>query len=152
MVSRSACSKPLPQSEVIFKSQKMKIYIWSITFVAVSLISPQLWAQEAICRELLDFERETNSKLPRSTDAATELIQVRVNCELKLVSYIMRLTIDHRELAGGWQQRKLRQHQQLHCNANGMASQLGWTARTVLYSSNHLTMLSELVTRPSDCS
>jgi hypothetical protein len=120
--------------------------------LAVMLITSGLsFAQNDLCSTFLEFERDTNKKLPSQVDGATEIIQVRVNCELKIISYVMRLTRDERELANGWQERKARQHQQLHCNANGLASQAQWTARTVFQSMDYLSVLSEFITRPSDC-
>jgi hypothetical protein len=129
----------------------MKCVYGAIVCVAMLMISGTAPAQDDLCRAFLEIERDTNKKLPRQVDDATEIIQVRVNCELKMISYIMRLTRDERELAKGWQERKARQHQQLHCNANGLASKSQWTARTVLHSADYLSLLSELTTRPSDC-
>ena len=129
----------------------MKHVCMAIVFATMLMSSGLSVAQSDLCSTFLEFERDTNKKLPSQVDSATELIQVRVNCELKIVSYVMRLTRHERELANGWQERKTRQHQQLHCNANGLASQAQWTARTVLHSTDYLSVLSEFITRPSDC-
>ena len=129
----------------------MKYLLRVIVYVATLMTCGLTLSQDYLCRTFLEFERDTNKNLPRQVDDATEIIQVRVNCELKIVSYVMRLTRDELELANGWQERKARQHQQLHCNANGLASQARWTARTVLHSTDMLSLLSEFRTQPSDC-
>ena len=129
----------------------MKYLFRVIVFVATLMTCGIAFSQVDLCRTFLEYERDINKKLPSQVDSATEIIQVRVNCELKIVSYVMRLTRDESELANGWEERKARQHQQLHCNANGLASQAQWTARTVLYSTEFLKILSEFMTRPSDC-
>lgn len=129
----------------------MKNVFRAIVFAAMLITSSLSLAQNDLCSTFLEYERNTNKKLPSQVDGATEIIQVRVNCELKIISYVMRFTRDESELASGWQERKVRQHQQLHCNNNGLASQSQWTARTVLHSTDGLKMLSEFLTRPSDC-
>jgi hypothetical protein len=120
-------------------------------FTSMLATACPILAQDDLCNEFLEIERETNKQLPRKTDAVTEVIQVRTNCQLKIISFIMRLTVDENELASGWRERKARQHQQLHCNLNGLASTARWTARTVLHSANFLNNLAEFVTRPTDC-
>jgi hypothetical protein len=129
----------------------MEYVFRAIVFAAMLMTSGLSIAQNDLCSTFLEYERDTNKKLPSQVDSATEIIQVRVNCQLKIVSYVMRFTRDESELASGWQERKARQHQQLHCNNNGLASQAKWTARTVLHSTDGLKMLSEFMTRPSDC-
>lgn len=127
-------------------------YLFRVTVFAATLMTCGVaLSQDDLCGTFLELERDTNKKLPRQVDDATEIIQVKVNCELKILSYVMRLTRDELELANGWQERKARQHQQLHCNANGLASQSRWTARTVLHSKDYLSQLSVFITRPSDC-
>lgn len=102
------------------------------------------------CRELLAFEEQTNRTLPRKTDSITTLIQIRVNCELKIATYVFQIDANDSDLAPGWKERKQRQHDQLHCNQDGLASTLGWTARTTLYSREY-NLLAEYFTRPDDC-
>lgn len=102
------------------------------------------------CAELLEYEARTNAQLPRRLDRATEVIQLRVNCENLVVTYVKRLLVDPAVMAPSWRDRKQRQHTQLHCNRQGLASQSGWTAMDILYGPDYAP-LAEFTTRPSDC-
>lgn len=104
----------------------------------------------SICGELLAFEEDTNRTLPRPVDEATELIQVRVNCDNQTVAYTKRLLLDPATLAEGWQERKQRQYVQLHCNAQGLASVAGWNAMDVLLDPAYNYLLT-LKATPADC-
>jgi hypothetical protein len=106
---------------------------------------------DPICAELVAFEEQTNPTLPRPIDEATELVQVRVNCETQTVSYTKRLLVDLASLADGWQERKQRQYVQLHCNAQGLASVSGWNAMDVFFD-REFNYLATFHATPQDCS
>lgn len=125
----------------------MKLFL-GVVFLLV-FISSNAHA-ESVCDTFKRFEAETNKDTPRKVDFATELIQVRVNCELKIINYVKRLLVDSDKFKSGWRERKQRQHHQLHCNKDGLASNMGWTARDTLYNSNY-TLAQELETTPHDC-
>lgn len=128
------------------------VSIITMALLLSMFVSDKALAQQNVCDAFLRAEQEMNRGLPQRTDAVTEMVQVRVNCELRIVSYIMRLTIDESGLAQGWQERKIRQHHQLHCNSNGLARTTRWTARTVLHSASvPPRLLQELITTPRDC-
>jgi hypothetical protein len=117
--------------------------------IALLTFSPVL-AMAATCSELMGFENDVNHTLPRQIDEATELIQVRVNCETKAISYTKRLLIQPSDLADGWQTRKQRQYVQLHCNAQGLASVSGWNTLDIIFDPD-LNYLITLEARPKDC-
>ncbi|QTD54885.1 hypothetical protein [Parasphingorhabdus cellanae] len=96
------------------------------------------------------FESTTNAQLPRQIDQLTELIQVRGSCDGKSLTYVKRLLTDPALLNEGWQSRKQRQHTQLHCNAQGLASKSGWTAIDILQGPDY-TYITTFKTQPSDC-
>jgi hypothetical protein len=102
------------------------------------------------CVELQKVEAETNRTLPRPIDNATEFVNVRVNCDTKTVVYTKKILVDVSLLPRGWEVRKQRQHSQLHCNQQGLASVGGWTAVDNIYDSN-MNFLAALVTEPTDC-
>lgn len=104
---------------------------------------------DEICAELLQFEEQTSRDLPVMVDEITELYQVKVNCDTETVSYSRRI-FGLGLFADGWQDRKQRQHTQLHCNQQGLASQTGWTALDVIVDDN-FRYVATLTTRPSDC-
>jgi hypothetical protein len=56
---------------------------------------------DPICVELLALEEQVNSTLPRPIDEATEMVQIRVNCETQTVSYTKRLLVDPAGFADG---------------------------------------------------
>lgn len=105
---------------------------------------------DPICAELLALEEQTNPTLPRPIDEATELVQVRVNCETRTVSYTKRLLLDPASLADGWQVRKQRQYVQLHCNAQGLASASGWNAMDIFFGPEYNYLIT-LHATPQDC-
>jgi len=102
------------------------------------------------CTELMDFEKEINATLPRRVDEVTELVQVKVNCETRTVSYTKRLLIETGDLAAGWQERKQHQYVQLHCNAQGLASVTQWNAMDVFFDPNYRYVITLRAT-PQDC-
>jgi hypothetical protein len=106
---------------------------------------------KATCEDFLRIEATINRELPRSIDQATELVQVRVNCELQSMTFVKRLLVNEAMLAQGWQPRKLRQHNQLNCNKRGLARVEGWTARDLVYSEDQVRLLAEFITTPTDC-
>jgi hypothetical protein len=103
-----------------------------------------------LCRELMAFEEEVNRTLPRQIDEATELVQVKVNCETKSVAYTKRLLVEVAALAEGWEDRKQRQYVQLHCNDQGLASVNGWSAMDVFFD-HQLSYVITLKASPKDC-
>ncbi|MFV0360983.1 hypothetical protein [Tropicimonas sp.] len=121
--------------------------IGAFVFLSLALSAA---AMAGDCDEALRFEEEINRTLPRDIDAATELVQVRVNCATRTLSYIKRIFLFPDEMAPGWQERKQRQFVQLHCNARGLASVQGWTVRDEVFDPdyNHLVTLRAA---PADC-
>lgn len=102
------------------------------------------------CAELTQMEAQLNQSLPRLIDPATEFIQVRVNCETKTVVYTKKILEDAGLLASGWEQRKRRQHAQLHCNRQGLASVGGWIAIDNIYDRD-MNLLVSLTSDPTAC-
>lgn len=76
-------------------------------------------SDDAFCAELTKFQAEVNKTTPRKIDEVTELISVAVNCQSNIVKYSKRILVTDKELAKGWEERKLLQHHQLHCNTRG---------------------------------
>lgn len=131
----------------------MKQILVTLISAAVALgASGSLFAQEqpSICKTALDYEKETNKTLPRKIDEITSMVQVSVNCDTKKIKYTKQVHTDPANLARGWQERKQRQHTQLHCNRNGAASTRGWTAMDVLFDDNWKYIIT-LKTTPQDC-
>jgi len=108
------------------------------------------WADEN-CEAFQHLAKEWNLELPQMIDEATQLTMVTVNCETKTISNLKTLLVDSDLLADGWQARKQEQHMQLHCNLDGLASNIGWTARDQLSDSQGRWLVT-LVTTPADCS
>lgn len=106
--------------------------------------------ESKICEALLRFESEFNKEAPKKSDSMTEVIHIKVNCDNEIVVYTMRILAEEKQLAKGWRERKQRQHNQLHCNNNGLSSKLGWTAMTVLFDVNY-NILFEMKTSKNDC-
>jgi hypothetical protein len=107
--------------------------------------------EEALeCATYLDFEKEMNAKAPTKIDETTELVQIRVNCDGKVITYTKRILVDASRFSDGWEVRKQRQHTQLHCNEAGLASQSGWIAMDIIYDKD-FTYLLTFITRPENC-
>lgn len=122
-----------------------------ILTAALSCFAFPVLAQNAeVCLALRQFEAEVNVTTPRPIDEVTELVQVRVNCELVTLTYVKRLLLTDDELAEGWRERKQRQHIQLHCNNVGLARS-DWTVLDLLYDVDFQYLVA-LKTTPDDCS
>lgn len=117
-----------------------------ITFLATPMFADE---NDPICKEFLTFEAELNKTLPQKTDEVTEATQFSVNCDTNTVKYTKRIVVDL-TFKDGWKERKQRQHNQLHCNANGISSLFGWRVMDVLYDSN-FKYLATFITEPKDC-
>ena len=117
-------------------------------FFLFLLISPS--HGDELCNEFRHLEKQWNSKLPEIIDEHTELVQIIVNCETRVVSYRKRILVTKDVLPSGIHDRKQRQHTQLHCNKNGLASKSGWTAMDVIVDIN-FSYLFTLKTTPNDC-
>jgi hypothetical protein len=125
---------------------KMKLLL--LTFLFSLFITPAY--ADDLCNELLQIEKTINAETPKQIDSATELIQIRVNCENETISYIKRIIADHELFKDGWKIRKQRQHSQLHCNKDGISSISGWTAIDIIYDKN-FDYLTEFITNPNNC-
>jgi hypothetical protein len=124
-----------------------------VVAVGTGLLSPavaQARAEDDLCIALMGMEAEMNPTLPRPIDDTTELVQIRVNCENKTISYTKRLLVDPTALAEGWQERKQRQYIQLHCNKDGLASLSKWTAMDLFYGPSFQYLIT-FTARPKDC-
>ncbi len=71
-------------------------------------------------------------------------------CEARIMTYNKRLLAPASILLEGWQGRKQRQHNQLHCNKQGLASKMDFVVIDNIYDKDY-SFLIELKTRPSDC-
>ena len=131
----------------------MKQTLVALIITAVSLGASERvlgQAQPSFCKTALDFEKETNKTLPRKIDEITSLVQLSVNCETKTIKYTKQIRVDPTTLAQGWQDRKQRQHTELHCNRVGVASTQGWTAMDVIFD-NDWKYIVTVKTSPQDC-
>ena len=108
------------------------------------------WSDDKICNDLLSFEKEYNSKLPMFVDEITEVIQVKTNCDTKVVQYIKVLHYDTKKFSDGVMERKMRQHHQLHCNKSGLSSVVNWTAVDTMLNED-MSHFITLITAPKDC-
>lgn len=127
----------------------MKIAFVIFILTCVNFLPHHSYASEVQCDELLTFEKEMSSKLPLQVDEVTQVVEVRVNCELKSVTYIKHLSVDKDELAIGVADRKQRQYINLHCNNEGLARS-GWHVNDYIYDKN-LELLMKLKANPEDC-
>ena len=128
--------------------KKLLVLLFSVFF----LYSPTGFADtnSLFCKSALEVEETYNKTFPKKIDEATEIIQISVNCENTVVKYTKRLLVDESLLSEGWDSRKQRQHTQLHCNADGMASTEGWTAMDVFFDKDYGYLIT-LETTPKDC-
>ena len=116
------------------------------------LMSHKVFADKASpsCNEALRMEEELNKTYPQKVDNFTEIVQLSVNCDTSVIKYTKRILAYDSDLAKGWRIRKQRQHNQLHCNNQGLASKGGWTAMDVLFDKDYKNLVT-LKTSPSDC-
>ena len=128
--------------------KKLLVLLFSLLFLS----SPSILADanSSFCNAALEYEDEINKTLPRKIDEFTEVIQISVNCDNKVLKYTKRILADESQLSEGWDNRKQRQHTQLHCNKDGMARLEGWTAMDVIFDKDYNYLIT-LETNPEDC-
>tara|TARA_B110000967_G_C18311924_1_gene283432 strand:- start:120 stop:512 length:393 start_codon:yes stop_codon:yes gene_type:complete len=127
-----------------------KLLILLFSFFLLSSHSVFGGANSSFCNAALEYEDEINKTLPRKIDEFTEVIQISVNCDNKVLKYTKRILADESQLSEGWDTRKQRQHTQLHCNKDGMARLEGWTAMDVNFDKDYNYLIT-LETNPEDC-
>ena len=103
-----------------------------------------------LCMEFKNFEKTFNKDLPKKVDEYTELTSVGVNCDSKIIKYVKRILVSGNEMQVGWEERKQRQHTQLHCNQDGLSRTVKWVAMDVMYDKD-FKYLTTLVTAPTNC-
>ena len=139
--------------------EQFDIFGQSLFFLLLLIIFMLVFSQKAsanenntssLCKDLQNLEVELNKKFPSQIDETTEMIQFSVNCDTTTVKYTKRILVDLNLFNDGWETRKQRQHTQLHCNAQGMASNSGWTAMDVIYNKDFEYIVT-LTTEPKDC-
>jgi hypothetical protein len=118
-------------------------------FIFATFFSLPSFAQDFACAELLKVEKEFSAKLPIQIDEVTTLVEVGVNCTTKIVKYVKHLSVNRNQLVSGFAKRKQRQHINLHCNSQGLATK-GWAAMDYIYDSE-LSLVVKLETQPSMC-
>lgn len=131
----------------------MKLFI-IISAFAVFLPSEPAHAGPAedkqICEQATEFEKTLAKELPKPADSMTEIISMRINCSTKTQSWQKMTKVTEKEFALGWKERKQRQHNQLHCNIDGLSSSLGWTVMDQLFDKN-FNLIAEFITTPEMC-
>jgi hypothetical protein len=127
-----------------------KLLVLLFSFFLLSSHSVFGGANSSFCNAALEYEDEINKTLPRKIDEFTEVIQISVNCDNKVLKYTKRILADESQLSEGWDTRKQRQHTQLHCNKDGMARLEGWTAMDVNFDKDYNYLIT-LETNPEDC-
>lgn len=115
----------------------------------VLMVSSLANADEA-CVKAKQLELQWNADMPKKIDEFTEIIQIIVNCDTKVFSYKKRVLAEGSKFPSAMHERKQRQHTQLHCNKDGLASVSGWTAMDVIYDVNYEYMFT-LTTSPEHC-
>jgi len=123
-----------------------------ILSIGLLLFTPTAYSQSDVeyCADFKGFEQKINKDLPRKVDEFTELISVSTNCDSKVIKYVKRILVSGDKLQGGWQERKQRQHTQLHCNKDGLSSVAKWVAMDVVYDKDYKYLIT-LETRPNNC-
>ena len=102
------------------------------------------------CNEWKKTEKQFTSNLPRKIGPGTELTNFMINCDTKVIKYTKRLLIDVKLFKDGWMKRKQRQHINLHCNKNGIASTIKWNVMDDLFDKD-FNYITTFITKPSDC-
>jgi hypothetical protein len=103
-----------------------------------------------ICSELRKYEENSSKDLPKQIDEVTELLKVNADCTGRRLSYTKRLLVSTAAMPEGWVERMQRQHVQLHCNIESLATKSGWTVLDNLFGSNY-DFVRSFKTAPSDC-
>lgn len=122
----------------------------ALTFSLV--FSPNSFGSERSqwCENFLEMEKDWSKTLPRKIDEITRLVSVAVNCDTKTIKYTKQISVDVQQLATGWQERKQRQHTQLHCNKDGLSSTVRWNAMDVIFDKDYNYVVT-LMTTSRDC-
>jgi hypothetical protein len=130
----------------------ISVLLTAMLFIASSAYAADVFVDlnNTFCAELTNFQAEINKTAPRKVDEMTEIINVQVNCQNKVVRYSKRILATEHELAKGWKERKQIQHHQLHCNTAGLASKAKWTAMDVIADKNYQYLIT-ITTTPKDC-
>lgn len=122
----------------------------TIIILLILFVSSISHAKDKICDEFIKIEKKLSSELPRKVDDITELIEIKVNCDTKVVQYSKRILVDTTLFKDGWKKRKQRQHTNMHCNKQGLASSLNWNAMEVLFDEKYKYLVT-FRTGPNDC-
>lgn len=124
----------------------MKILVILLAF----FVSSPSYAKEDICNEFIKLEKKLSANLPKQVDEITELVEFKVNCSTKTVQYSKRILVNINLFKDDWKNRKQRQHTNMHCNKQGLASSLKWNATDVLFDKDY-NYLVTFITQPNDC-
>jgi len=103
-----------------------------------------------ICAFIEKLESDFAKKMPMKVDEITTAIAMTVNCQTKVQVWKKQISVTAEDLASGWEERKQRQHSQLHCNRQGLASASGWTVIDNVYDKD-FSLIATLKTTPSSC-
>ncbi|MEL6585364.1 MAG: hypothetical protein AAFY65_14295 [Pseudomonadota bacterium] len=110
-----------------------------------------LLADSPTCQAAKDIAATYNGRAPMPVDRVTTLLAIEVDCGAQIFTYRKQLTASPGALPPGWQGRMQAQHNALHCNAQGLASASGWTARDVIATPDGAVFVT-FQTTPADCS
>lgn len=129
------------------KDGSMKI----VTLIIFSFFSIQSIAMGVMpCDEALEAEKAYAARLPLKVDELTTLVQFSVYCDSTTVRYVKHVSLDASPLDVDKQADEQRQHTELHCEQDGLASAAGWTVREYWYDVN-MELIAEFTTTPDMC-
>jgi hypothetical protein len=128
----------------------MNLHMKTIITLGLLLFSGISYAQDQECMDFIAAEKVYANKLPIQIDEITTVVQLTVNCSTKIVKYVKRVEASSDDMAEGFRYRKQRQHLNLHCNNQGIAS-LGWTVWDYIYDRD-MQLLMKLEATPAMCS
>jgi len=103
-----------------------------------------------VCDVATKLESDFARKMPMKVDETTIAMGMTVNCQTKVQVWKKQISGTAEDLASGWKERKQRQHSQLHCNRQGLASVSGWTVIDNLYDKD-FSLIATFKTTPSSC-
>ena len=125
----------------------------SLIIIALLFATPAYSLSEKECRDFEQMAAEFNKKASDSNgwrvDEATEVVSVTFSCDLAILTFTKRMLIKTSNFRDGWQARKQRQHNQLHCG--GLTKKRGITVIDNILEPD-FRFSTKLVTRPNDCS
>lgn len=127
-------------------SDRIKMKYWLLTIL---VLSGGAKAAGLNCSEALAMEDYFAKQLPMQVDEVTTVVEVSVNCTNRSIKYVKHLSIPVNILAEGFADRKQRQHNNIHCNGQGLA-RAGWTALDYVFDSD-MTLIMKLKTTPEKC-